>query len=266
MRRSVSCHLGFTVSSAADFVFSVAPAATGAPTCTDVSIDLDGRTLAAREIVDGHGTVLHTVHVPTPGRLTLDCAAVVDGRSTAVEATELDRIRYVRPSRYCESDRLAPTARAEFSGLAGIDLVHGVASWVGSRLTYVAGSSRPTDGAVSTLLERRGVCRDYAHLCIALLRACDVPARLVSVYAPGLRPMDFHAVAEALVDGRWLVVDATCLAPRSSMVRIATGRDASDTAFVTNTGGDVRLDTVSVTAIVDGELPNDDLDDLVSLG
>jgi transglutaminase-like putative cysteine protease len=75
-----------------------------------------------------------------------------------------------------------------------------VAAWVGTRLAYVVGSSAPTDGAVETMLARRGVCRDFAHLTVALLRALDVPARLVSAYAPGLSPMDFHAVAEGLVD------------------------------------------------------------------
>ena len=85
---------------------------------------------------------------------------------------------------------------------------------MGTRLNYVPGSSDPIDGAADTLLAGTGVCRDYAHLVVALLRAVFVPARLVSVYAPGLYPMDFHAVAEAFIDGQWRVVDATLLAPR----------------------------------------------------
>ena len=112
-----------------------------------------------------------------------------------------------------------------------------MSSWVGTRLDYVPGSSDPIDGAVDTLLAGAGVCRDYAHLVVALLRAVNVPARLVAVYAPGCQPMDFHAVAEAFVDGVWRVVDATCLAPRQTMVRIATGRDAADTAFLDNHKG-----------------------------
>ena len=112
------------------------------------------------------------------------------------------------------------------------------------RVAYIAGSSRSTDGAVTTLLSRQGVCRDFAHLVIAMLRACDMPARLVSVYAPGLQPMDFHAVAEALVDGEWLVADATTLAPRAAMLRIATGRDAADTAFLTSFGEAVTLQSL----------------------
>jgi transglutaminase-like putative cysteine protease len=72
---------------------------------------------------------------------------------------------------------------------------------VGTHLSHVLGSSDPIDGASDTLLAGSGVCRDYAHLVVALLRAVKVPARLVAVSAPGCEPMDFHAVAEALVDG-----------------------------------------------------------------
>ena len=111
---------------------------------------------------------------------------------------------------------------------------------------------------MDTHLARAGVCRDYAHLTIALLRARDVPARLVSVYAPGLRPMDFHAVVEALVDGRWVVVDPTGLAPRASMLRLATGRDAADTAFLSTYGGEVVFDHLQVLATTEGDLPTED--------
>ena len=129
-------------------------------------------------------------------------------------------------------------AQAEFAGIEHPkDLLPAISSWVGTQLSYVPGSSRPTDGAVETLLQRRGVCRDYAHLVIALLRSLDVPARLTSVYAPGLDPMDFHAVAEAAIGGKWYVVDATLLAPRKSLVRICTGRDAADTAFLSSYRG-----------------------------
>lgn len=174
-------------------------------------------------------------------------------------------MRYLRPSRYCESDTLSAIAHAEFAGLDGYSLLEGVSSWVGTRLDYVPGSSLPTDGAVRTLLARQGVCRDYAHLCVALLRARGVPARLVSVYAPGLDPMDFHAVCEALVEGRWCVVDATALAPRSTLVRIATGRDAADTAFMTLMSGRAELFDVEVGAVVDA-LPNDDITQAVEIG
>jgi transglutaminase-like putative cysteine protease len=95
------------------------------------------------------------------------------------------------------------------------------------------------------------VCRDFAHLTIALLRAMDVPARMVSVYAPGLDPMDFHAVTEAWTGDRWITVDATGLAPRHTMLRIATGRDAADTAFLTSHGNDLTLTSLFISATVD---------------
>jgi transglutaminase-like putative cysteine protease len=101
---------------------------------------------------------------------------------------------------------------------------------------------------------------------VAMLRAVNVPARVVSVYAPGLYPMDFHAVAEAFVEGHWLVVDGTLLAPRQSLVRIATGRDAADIAFLDNHKGTIALNKMEVTAVVDGDLPRDAVDELVSIG
>ncbi len=86
------------------------------------------------------------------------------------------------------------------------------------------------------------------------------------MYAPGLSPMDFHAVAEAFVEGEWRVVDATLLAPRQTLVRIATGRDAADTAFLDNHKGAITLNKLVVTAVVDGAHPRDSIDELVSIG
>ncbi|MGI8665322.1 MAG: transglutaminase-like domain-containing protein [Jatrophihabitans sp.] len=224
-----------------------------------------GMPVPVAEVSMPHGGRAHLLQAPV-GILVLDYAAVATGTAEPLAVTDADRISYLRPSRYAESDRLAPLAQAEFGGIRGAaNLVAAVSSWVGSRLSYVPGSSGPTDGAVDTLLQRQGVCRDYAHLVVALLRAMDVPARLVAVYAPGLQPMDFHAVAEAVVDGQWRVVDATLLAPRASLVRIATGRDAADTAFVSTYGGGVDLLETSVSAVVDGRLPAEDVHALVSI-
>jgi transglutaminase-like putative cysteine protease len=206
--------------------------------------------LNARELVDGHGTRLHLLEAGE-GWLQVEYSAEVIGRTDPAPTDELDLIRFMRPSRYAESDALGPTARSEFSGLTGLVLLDAVTDWVGSRLAYVSGSSLPTDGAARTLLNRQGVCRDFAHLTIALLRALDVPARMVSVYAPGLSPMDFHAVVEANVDGMWHVVDATRLAPRQSLLRIATGRDAADTAFLTTHDAEVEFQSLEVSAVVD---------------
>jgi transglutaminase-like putative cysteine protease len=166
----------------------------------------------------------------------------------------------LRPSRYCPSDQLEGFATTEFDRrMPRGELVGAVADWVHGRLVYTSGASRPVDTAVDTLLAGRGVCRDYAHLTVTLLRALEIPARLVAVYAPGLAPMDFHAVVEADVDGTWCVVDPTRLAPTGSLVRICSGRDAADTAFLSLFGGVARFETMSVTATTAGPLPAPDV-------
>jgi transglutaminase-like putative cysteine protease len=262
MKRNASAHLVLEALAPAQLVLSVAVAAE-ADASESLTIAQGGLPLPYREIVDQHGTRLQVADVG-PGQIEISYDVEVVGQASPAEVAAIDLVRYLRPSRYCESDRLGPTARAEFAGLHGIELLAGASSWVGQRLRYVPGASLPTDGAVRTLLAREGVCRDYAHLVIALLRALDVPARLVAVYAPGLDPMDFHAVAEAYVEGAWHVVDATTLAPRQTLMRIATGRDAADTAFLTTIGGAVNLLAMQVVAVAD-ELPRDDVRDLVQL-
>ena len=265
-QRVVSTHLATEVSRGTDLVLAIAVCSGYTRQEESLRVRLDGAETEWEEIDADQGSRLHLVRCVAPGTLVIDYEATVCGTSSAApEVSDLDRVRYLRPSRYCESDRLGPIARDEFAGLDGHQLLAGVSSWVGTKIRYVTGSSRPTDGAVETLMAREGVCRDFAHLTAALLRANGVPTRVASVYAPGLEPMDFHAVAEALVDGRWVVVDPTLLAPRGSMVRIATGADASDTAFLETLGGAVELRRMSVTAVAEPALPDDDVADIVQL-
>ena len=262
MHRDVAARIVADVVEPATVALQIAPAA-GHDASEWLSVTIGGREVLPRCVMAEHGTRIHVVDA-TPGEVVVQYSAGIAGVSAPLETSEVDLLRYLRPSRYCESDSLAPTARAEFAGLAETDLLAAVSSWVGTRLQYVPGSSLPTDGAVHTLLARQGVCRDFAHLVAALLRSLDVPARLVAVYAPGLDPMDFHAVAEAYIGGSWYVVDATTLAPRGSLLRISTGRDASDTAFLSVYGGMVNFREVEVLATVD-VLPTDDVHQLTPL-
>lgn len=256
MERAVSCRLTARTTARTSLVFAVAAVRNHGYSAFEESLQItvDGRPVQPRELADSHGGRLHALTVEDASDVVLDYRADISGEGVPETADPVDLIRYVRPSRYCESDRILPTSYAEFGGLAGTELVAAVREWVAGELRYVSGSSRHTDGAVQTLLARRGVCRDFAHLAVALLRAKDVPARLAAVYAPGLSPMDFHAVAEAFVDGAWQVIDATGMAPLHTMVRIATGRDASDTAFLSTVGGSLQLTglTVAATAVGDG--------------
>ena len=267
MRRIVSASLDVDVISAGPVILQIAVAELPGNSFTeDLLITLDGKTLTPKVVHGVTGTRLHVLE-PEPGKLLVSYQATVEGQADPAPVDEAELLEYLRPSRYAEADKLASVAAREFGHLtANEELLAAVSAWVSTRLTYVPGSSDPIDGAVDTYLLGQGVCRDYAHLVVALLRARQIPARLVAVYAPGLDPMDFHAVAEAYIEGQWRVVDGTLLAPRSSLVRISTGRDAADTAFLDNYSGGVSLNSVWVSAIVDGTLPNDDPRQLVSLG
>lgn len=267
MERTVSAHLEFKTVAGTKVALAVAVARNPGYESLEESLRVTsgGADVTVQELEDTHGGRFHYMEFADPSVVTVDYSAAVTGRGLPEKAGLMELIRYVRPSRYAESDRLLPTSYAEFGGLQGEELLHGVRDWVSRELRYISGSSRGTDGAVETLLHRRGVCRDFAHLAIALLRSKDIPARLAAVYAPGLSPMDFHAVAEAFVNGAWHVIDPTGLAPREAMLRITAGRDSSDTAFLSTVGGSLSLVSMKVHASVTGELPVEDPAKLVTL-
>ena len=147
-----------------------------------------------------------------------------------------DVISYLYPSRYCESDRLEPFAIRRFGQFQGGDQILAMAEWIYETFDYVPGTSDSTTTATDTFLKQQGVCRDYAHVLISLARAMGIPARMVSVYAPGLDPPDFHAVVEVWLAGDWHLIDPSRLAKEENLVRIAYGRDATDISFMTMFG------------------------------
>jgi transglutaminase-like putative cysteine protease len=254
MRTFVASTLTVTSPVPATALLQVAVASPGEEQLTVLT---DGRPVDVEEVLV-EGARVHRLQLPA-GDTTITYSAQVESAGEPREVTPAKWAEYVRPSRYCPADQLAGYAVTEFDqSLPRAELVAAVAAWVHARLVYTSGSSRPVDTAVDTLLMGQGVCRDYAHLTITLLRALEVPARLVAVYAPGLSPMDFHAVVEADVDGVWKTVDATRLAPTSALVRICSGRDAADTAFLSLFGGRATMGTMEVSATVDGDLPAPD--------
>jgi transglutaminase-like putative cysteine protease len=254
MPTTVAATLELSAAGAATALLQVAVAR---PLEERLTVLTDGRPVPVEE-VEVEGARVHRAELGR-GATTVTYTAVADGGGEPRRVTPSEQAVALRPSRYCPSDQLEGFAAGEFDrSLPRSALVESVADWVHRRLVYSAGASRPADTAVDTLLTGRGVCRDYAHLTTTLLRALEVPARLVAVYAPGLDPMDFHAVVEADVDGTWCVVDATRLAPSGALVRICTGRDAADTAFLTTLGSRPQLTSMTVTATVEGDLPAPD--------
>ncbi|MCU1494948.1 MAG: hypothetical protein JWO62_2712 [Acidimicrobiaceae bacterium] len=274
LTRVVTCDLVFGVRTPAEVVLQVSVTASAGCVLEErlqVATD-DEPARSVTEVRAPDGARLHVVR-SFPGRLTVAYRAVVrgagpgssDAAAAAVmvadddDGSSYERQLYLRPSRYCPSDHLVGFAVAEFG--TGPDVgsrVAGITDWIRRRVGYVPGSSSVHDSAEDTLLTGTGTCRDFAHLGVALCRATGIPARFAAVYAPGLSPMDFHAVFETFENGGWFAHDATGLAPRSSLVRIVTGRDAADTAFAAITSGIADLDAIAVSATVDGRLPLDD--------
>ena len=140
-------------------------------------------------------------------------------------------IPYLFPSRYCQSDRLGKLAWDLFGSIENPhQKVVAITDWIHENVDYLRGSTDSITSAFDTVTQRTGVCRDFAHLGIALCRALNLPARYFAGYAYELEPKDFHACFECFIGGQWVVFDATRLAHLNGLVRIGTGRDAADAA------------------------------------
>jgi transglutaminase-like putative cysteine protease len=140
---------------------------------------------------------------------------------------------YLLPSRYVESQLFENFIGQKFGALRGGGAVLAMSAWITANVHYCLGTSSGSTTAGSTFVARQGVCRDFAHLMAAFARAANIPARVVSVYAPDVAPQDFHAVVEVWLGDAWQLVDPTGMAQPGDMARIAVGRDATDIAFMT---------------------------------
>ena len=164
-------------------------------------------------------------------------------------------VQYLFDSRYIPADRFQTFVEDEFGGTSGGARIVAIREWLEQNFIYTPGVSDPETGALDTFVERRGICRDYSHVLVALARASAIPARYVACYAPGVEPPDFHAIAEVFLDdpqteggGTWQLVDGTGMADPAKTVKIGVGRDAADVSFLTSFGRNTFLDkSVTVT-------------------
>lgn len=141
-------------------------------------------------------------------------------------------IGYLFPSRYCQSDKLEKFSTKKFGHFPNdFDKVFAINEWIYNNIEYAGGFTTSSTSAHDTLTERVGVCRDFAHLGIALCRALSIPARYFTAYAFNLKPPDFHACFEAFIGGEWILFDATKLVPINGLIKIANGRDAADASI-----------------------------------
>lgn len=172
---------------------------------------------------------------------------IQDIESVAVAGLERATLPYLFPSRYCQSDRLGRFAAKQFGHIDHpLAQAAAVADWIFENIDYTAGTTDTTTSACDTLTQRAGVCRDFAHLGIALCRALSIPARYFAGYACRMDPPDFHACFEVCVGNQWFVFDPTRLSSPNGLVRIATGRDAADAATATIFGA-MQLESMAVS-------------------
>lgn len=204
---------------------------------------------AARRALGILGSTNRMLHLrPRPGPLTIRYEARVDviyhhALSSEVEETPVSRLPaetlpFLYPSRYCESDLIGAVAMREFGAMwQGHRRVQAICEWVRQHIAFESGSSNSSTTAMQTLTQGRGVCRDFAHVMIALCRALNLPARFTTGLDygadPALGPPDFHAYVEVYLSGRWYLFDPSGTAIPRGLLRLTSGMDASDSAYAT---------------------------------
>lgn len=251
-----------------DFIFNIHAALTAHQTIVSEQLNLS-REMTPLIYTDTYsGTRYIRLHV-SPGPLSVRYSATVDIAHYAVLPDGLNEVPiaqlpskvlpYLYPSRYCPSDRLCKLATWEFAHIPpGYARVFAIQEWVRKRTLFQPGSSNSTTSALDTLVDQAGVCRDFAHLMIALCRAMNIPARFVTGIDygadPQLGPVDFHAYVEVFLGDRWYIFDPSGISPPMGLVRLGTGRDAADSSFATVFGSVrssmpiIRIDAVDDAA------------------
>ncbi|HZW19731.1 transglutaminase family protein [Noviherbaspirillum sp.] len=202
--------------------------------------DAHGNKVLRATLVPGKNTFRHEAVLRVP----VNNEHVLPRLDNSSDKLPFDVIRYTLPSRYCESDKLVPFASKQFGCGKGMETVQKICDWTHRHLEYRYGSGDPTLSACEALQRGYGVCRDFAHVMVALCRALDIPARYVAGHMPLIGAsipdsdigIDFHAYVEVYVEGAWRVFDPRYNRPYPGRIKIAHGADAVDAAFATYIG------------------------------
>jgi transglutaminase-like putative cysteine protease len=242
MKFRVSSELDYDVKVPSTLILNIHALKTGHQTMLEekltVSPDIKIEELAA---VNGENRFIR-LDIATPGSISIRYEAVVDNYYEVKDHSNVQEIpvsrfdpsvlTYLNPSRYCQSDKLYRLANNTFGKIrTSFEQVFAVTDWIHKNVEYLSGFTNSETSAYDTVTQQAGVCRDFAHLGIALCRALTIPARYFTGYAYQLYPPDFHACFEAYLGGDWVLFDATRLIPLNGLVKIATGRDAADAAI-----------------------------------
>ena len=242
MKLEVGCHLSFQADALTPMILMLRPRS-GSEQWISRETYLLEPFVPATEYTDGHGNLCQRLVAPV-GAFSVQTEAWVETSETiavhpgapltAIEFLPDWTLVYLLPSRYCQSDQLYDLAEQITADYApGYDRAEAIRAWIQHKIEYKYGTSDASTSALDTAQQRVGVCRDFAHLGIALCRAMDMPARMVVGYLHQLKPMDLHAWFEAYINHRWYTFDPTQAQPRGNRVTIAYGRDAADVAITT---------------------------------
>ncbi len=268
MRFKVSSELEYQVLSDSTFVLNIHALRTPSQTVLEESF-LIAPYIKSEELISAHGeNRFMRVEVPGGTKLKVIYNAVVDNAIRLIDysllndvpISELDStvLTYLYPSRYCQSDKLYRLANNKFGTIANaFEKVLALTEWIHRNVEYLSGSTNSQTSAYDTVTEQAGVCRDFAHLGIALCRALTIPARYFTGYAFKLEPPDFHACFEAYMGGQWIIFDATKLSPLNGFIKIASGRDAADAAIASLFGN-----VICQSVIVNSECIENNFDPL----
>jgi len=250
----VGCHLIYEATGPAVLLLNVQPRSDRMHQVIEETLTL-GENLPGEDFTDAHGNRVWRVRLAA-GRNHFRHDAIIAvssrpdnhdlGSRAPPPASEIpaDFLRYTLPSRYCESDKLADFAWEKFGRFDhGLPRVKAISQWLHENIEYRFMSGRPDLSAWEVLRRGYGVCRDFAHLAIALNRTFSLPARYVTGHLPDIgfpdpgTPMDFHAYGEVYIGGDWFTTDARFHVPRVGRIKVACGHDAVDGAFSTIYGG-----------------------------
>jgi len=258
MKFKVNSALQYSVIKPSTFIFNVHALRTANQTVLEETLVIDPYIRIEEFTAVNSPNRFVRMEVAEPMNFIISYKATVDTHCNIIENREgadtislgkLDGevIPYLFPSRYCQSDKLQRLAYSKFGNIQNtFHKVHAISDWIFKNVEYISGSTNSHTSALDTISERSGVCRDFAHLGIALCRALSIPARYFTGYAFKLFPADFHACFEAYIGERWIVFDATQLVPLNGMVKIASGRDAADAA-VASIFGNVISTSIAVS-------------------
>ncbi|HEY0246348.1 MAG TPA: transglutaminase family protein [Mucilaginibacter sp.] len=256
MKFNVFTEMEYTVRSASTLILNINALRTPHQTVLDESFMVEPY-IKVEELLSANGeNRLMRFEVADAGKVKVTYKATVDNFYTLsdhehkpeIPVAQFDTsiLPYLYPSRYCQSDKLYRLANNMFGHIENpFSKVIALTDWINKNVQYLSGFSDAQTSAYDTVTEQAGVCRDFAHLGIALCRALTIPARYFTGYAYQLKPADFHACFEAYLDGNWILFDATKLVPLNGMIKIATGHDAADTALA-NIFGNVTFTSMKV--------------------